>query len=211
MDIINDHIYRWTLKQGIAGSAVQNVWDTKCEGTFGSVDLAFVADAYWNHIGAAFRGLYLATLGDAFISLTYQDMTDQTGAFGEYSIPVGERAGTRTIGVATDPAANFLACGVRLTVGTRLTRPGQKRLFGLTEWDINVNTIIGPYLTAAATVGGVLSGAAVLGVPAAGVELQTHVVSLNEDGTIRASQPVIGYVVNTMLTSQRSRRLGHGI
>lgn len=211
VDVIAGHIYQWTLMQAIAGSAVQNVWSTMCDGTFGSVDMAAVAEAYWAHISSEFRGLYLALLGDVFVGLKYEDQTDQTGAFGEYAITGASRVGTRTIGVATDPAANFLACGLRLTVGTRATRPGQKRLFGLTEYDIGTNTIVGPYLTAAAAVGQVLADTATLGIPAAGVELRTVICRTDETGAILAHQDVTGYVVNTVLTSQRSRRLGHGI
>ena len=101
--------------------------------------------------------------------------------------------------------------GVRLAVGTRLTRPGQKRLGFLTQSDAIGNDLQADYNTAAVALMDVMSADMVLGAPAVGVVLRPYVVGLNADGTIRTSQAVIGYSINQKVTSQVSRRFGRGV
>lgn len=211
MDIIAGHIYRWTVVQAASGSVMYNTLDTECQGTFGNVDMSNVAAAFWNNFKAPFRGLYPTDAGNVFTALRWQDLTDQTGALGEYAIPTAERTGTRTPPAQSEYAAAFIACGVRLTVGSRVTRPGQKRFYGITEGDINGNYFQAAYLAAATTLAANLSSNAILGAPATGVQLQPVVVRLDDAGEIDVFQPVTGYLVNSVITSQRSRRLGHGI
>jgi len=57
----------------------------------------------------------------------------------------------------------------------------------------------------------VLTDPMALGAPAVGVVLAPHVVGLNADGTVRAAQPITGYVINNSVTSQVSRKFGRGM
>lgn len=211
MDIVAGHVYRWTLKQAASGSVMYNVLDTECTGTFGDIDMADVALAYWNDIKTAWRGLYPTDAGNVFTALAWADLSDPTGAFGEFAIPIGERTGTRAPTAQPQYLSSLVACGVRLTVGSRLTRPGQKRLYGITEGDVDGNYFTAGYQAAAAVIGAKIVAGSILGAPAIGVQLEPVVVRLDETGALDVWQPVTGYLVNPIITSQRSRRLGHGI
>src|SRR5215211_4867806 len=126
-----------------------------------------VAEAWWNDVKEAWRGLL--TEGDTsaeFVSVVVEEFNG-LGGLGEYAIPVAEKFGTRDPVGATDLMPPFVAQGVRLTVPTRATRPGQKRLPFLMESDVVGNAISPAYQELAAEVAVVYSSTRTLGAPVA--------------------------------------------
>jgi hypothetical protein len=170
-----------------------------------------VLEGLWNDYKARFRALgSTSTAVNTFDSLLGQQVGGSL-QFAEFAIPSGERAGTRAAGDDGEWLTSFAAVGIRQTVGTRLTRPGQKRFPFLREGDVVGNAIAPTPLIPFNALGGAFSQVSVLGAPALGMALQPQVV--HEPGArdpVRHVQPVIGWVTNSNVTSQVSRKLGRG-
>lgn len=175
-----------------------------------TLEASDIANAWWDSVAGSWRSLSAGTVDEAsFDSVVCEELVDG-GALGEYAIPSGERAGTRASGGSTF-LPSFAACGVRLTVGTRATRPGQMRLPFLLESDVTLNGIGAAYQALARDVALEYTDEWALPAPAFGVALQNVVVRY--EGTppaIVADQRIIGAVVNPYVTSQVSRKIGRG-
>lgn len=187
-----------------------NVWTYSVLELVGTPTAGHYAQAWWGHVKANYRALVNAGFGLAFQSVRVQELGNPDGEYGEYGIPSGEQSGTRTNPADGEFQPSFMAAGVRLTVGTRLTRPGQKRFPFLTQSDANVNLLGSTFTGLLVTLMDTMTQNITLGSPAAGVVLVPYVVSLNADSTIRASQFVTGYKINPFLTTQNSRKAGKG-
>lgn len=210
-EVIADHIYQLTVKQTWSGQAVYNVFTWRVDGSWPGVEVEQFATAWWNHIKTQWRAMLCVEFGNVFEAVQYRDLSDETGAYGEWPIPLGERVGTRSGVAAPTTPTTFAALGVRLAVGSRLTRPGQKRFMGVTETDLTTNTLSTALLTLCETLAGRVSAPAILGDPAIGLTCTPVVVSVREDEPFLVSQEVIGFVVNPFVTSQVSRKAGRGI
>jgi len=205
-----DSIIQMSLNMDHNGARLMNVYCYKVAVLPGAVSAVAYGEAWWNHIKATYRALSQTAAGPVFTSVLVRDLSDPTGELAEYSIPSADRIGTRGTTGAPEAMPNLNAVGVRLTVGTRVTRPGQKRIPFMTEWDVAGEQVASGYITLVQSVAAVVSTRAVLGAPAAAVALDPVVVGLNVDGTIRAHQLVTGYNVNPYVTSQVSRKHGRG-
>lgn len=187
-----------------------NVWTYNVLELVGTPTAAQYAQAWWNHVKTAYRGIAALAWGPAFVSVKCAELGNPLGEYGEFGIPTVEKTGTRTNPTDADFLPNFNAAGVRLTVGTRITRPGQKRIPFLTQNDVLTNALQSGFITPLTALMDVMVANMTLGAPAAGVVLVPCVVGLNSDGSIRASQFVTGYLINPRVTSQVSRKVGHG-
>jgi len=187
------------------------VWTYNVLEIIGTPTAAHYSEAWWNHVKTLYRALPVIAQGNVFLSVKTQELGNPTGEYGEYGIPIGEQVGTRANPTDSDFLPAFNAVGVRLTVGTRATRPGQKRFPFLTQNDVLSNAVQTSYITPLTTLMNLMTANMTLGAPAAGVVLVSTVVGLNADGTIRASQFVTGHKVNPTVTSQVSRKVGRGI
>lgn len=168
------------------------------------------AEAYWNHVKATYRALFPVGWTSAFTSVTVTDISDNTGDFAVYGIPTAERAGTRS-NPAGDPAPPFLALGARLNVGSRVTRPGQKRFAGMYEVDMSGDVAAAGYITLVQNLLNVTSVGIVLGAPAATVSLAPIVVKRDPaTGGVLTFQNVTSYTINSRLTTQNTRKIGRG-
>ena len=210
MAVILGNIYEISLRMSTPSGNAYNVF--QYEAIFGDdlVDGAELGEAWWNHVKTVYRALVSQGEGGFFRSVTAKDLTNTAGLFGEYGIPAGERGGVRTGMAQGEPAPGFNAVGVRLAVGTRATRPGQKRLPGLVEEDLFGQAVHSVYLGLATTWAQLVTEDFVLGIPAALVTLRPVIVRRGAGGAIVATQPVTGYVVNPYITSQVSRKAGRG-
>lgn len=198
------------VNYALAGQQFMNVYNYIVLELVGTPTAGDYAQAWWNHVKTNYRALCSAYFGDAFTSVRVTETGNSTtGEYGEYAVPVGERAGTRSYS-SGEALPTFVAAGVRLIVATRSTRPGQKRFPFLMEADVNGAGLQSGYSTILATLMGTLTANMTLGAPAAGVVLVPSVVGLNADGTIRTSQVVTGYSINSNVTSQVSRKIGRG-
>lgn len=200
-----------TLVMNLANQTLMNVWQYNVLELVGIPNAAQYGQAWWGHVKTNYRAISAVGLGNVFQSVRVVELGNNTGEYGEYSIPSNEQAGTRANPTDGDAEVLFVAAGVRLTVPSRLTRPGQKRFPFLTQNDTAAQQLSSAYIAILTTLMGTMTANMTLGAPAAGVVLVPSVVGLNADGTIRASQAVSGYVINTNPTSQVSRRIGRGI
>jgi hypothetical protein len=201
-----------TIEGELLGQTWNNVmWYTTDGAAFLTADATAVGQAYWNHIKVAWRAamvdnpLYYRTL-----SVRVSE-PGPTGAFGEYPIPALEQVGTRSV-VGANPLPAFNAAGIRLAVATRTTRPGQKRIVGGLEVDQDVGVWNTGYLTLVNAIAPFFALPIVLGAPVATGALEPIVTRLSPAGdTVLAQQPVVGWVTNTYVTSQVSRKPGRGV
>lgn len=202
---------RIALTQNSLGETQMNVWDYIVLELVGTPTAGNYAEAWWNHVKTVYRALPTTAMTTAFSSVRVTELGNPEGEYGEYSVPVGERAGTRTPPGDSDNLPSYSAVGVRLSVATRATRPGQKRFGFLTQADLVNNDVQGPIGTIITNLMNVMTANMTLGAPAAGVVLVPSVVGLNADGSIRTSQVITGYAINAKATSQVSRRYGRGV
>lgn len=195
----------------LANNVGMNTFDYNVLEIIGTPTADHYAQAWWNHVKTNYRALVGSSFGAVLMSVKVNELGNSVGEYGEYAIPLAEQTGTRSAPSDTTPAPVFNAAGVRLTVGTRLTRPGQKRFPFLYRDDLNSQVIASTYATPLNTLMTTLTANMTLGAPAAGVVLVPHVVGLNPDGSIRQSQLVTGFLANPNVTSQVSRKVGRGI
>lgn len=188
-----------------------NNWTFEVVGETGSPSAENIAEAIWNDIKTPYRALVSAVYTSAFQFVRIREMDSATGEYGEFSVPSAEQAGSGPTSTSTYLPL-FNALGIRFTVGTRLTRPGQKRIPGARGEDINTLVFNAAYLAKADTFAQAMLDCQVLGSPAVATEVRLSVVRLNPaTGLPAAHQPVTGFLVNPNVTSQVSRKPGVGI
>lgn len=203
------------LKVTINGTIIGQVfnivtWYTTDGAAFLTADPAQVGEAYWNDIKTVWRALMPDSSGMRTISVKVAE-AGPTGAYGEYAIPPGEQIGLRSA-ASSDFNPPFLAAGIKQTVATRLTRPGQKRIPGSLEQDGGAGGWNSTYLGLVNNLAPKFAAPIVLGAPVATGGLEPIVTRLSADGsTVLASQPVVGFVTNPYQTTQNSRKVGRGI
>lgn len=175
------------------------------------VTLAQVLPAWWNHVKATYRAMAALGLGQVFQKVVGRELNAPTGELAEFGIPEGEQVGTRANPSPADFMPPFAAAGVRLLVSTRATRPGQKRLPLLAEAD-NQNGSLQPTFTAlVVNWANVITSTMTLGAPAALTALEPIICRKTPQGLVTAHQLVTGYLINPLVTTQNSRKIGRGI
>lgn len=200
-----------TLKAAIGNSAMLTVFSYNVLELVGTPTAVNYGEAWWNHVKTTTRALQLSAFGDIFSSVVVRELNNPSGELGEFDIPTGERAGTRSAPAQSNGMPLFVAAGARLTVATRLTRPGQKRMYGLAEEDNVTGAMQSAYKALFTSWLNVITSPMTLGAPAAGVVLAPAVFKRDPSGTVVAAQVVTGYVINNNLTSQTTRKFGRGI
>lgn len=211
MAIGSDALIEVSLRGSVLDSQMYNVFQYKVIVGLGAVSAAQYAEAWWNHVKTTMRGLFPTSFSGYFQSVLLRELNDPAGDYGEYAIPSGERAGTRSVGSADSPLPSFTALGMRLTVGSRVTRPGQKRFCCLSENDQDYGSLTSGVVTAANNLGAVLIADMTLGAPAATAVFRPIVVRKDTTGAVIADQTVTGFLVNSKATSQVSRKYGRGV
>lgn len=211
MPISAGDLFEVTLNSQVGSNRLMSVWSYEVGGSFPTVDAVHLAEAWWNYTKANYRAMIYATAGWVYTSVVVKEMNDPAGELAEWNIPTGEQQGTRTAPAAPEFLPIFNATGVRLTVGTRVTRPGQKRVYGLTETDNESGVASPAWMGLVATLVDALDGEFTLLAPALGVDLIPSVFRKDGAGDVIAHQAVTGNVPNRNITSQVSRRLGRGI
>lgn len=211
---ITGNLLRLITRYEWLGQKCENVaWYTPGGAAFLTATMAGVAEAYWNNIKDRYRAIVPTEAGAVFTSILGTEFNGSEG-YGEFAIPAGERAGTRVSGEG-ELVTGTLAVGVRLTVATRLTRPGQKRVPFLKEGDIYQNELDAGIIALMETLSEIWSTDLVLGAPVALGTLSPVVVTFNSaplvvEDTPQEWQAVVGALVNHDITSQVSRKKGRG-
>lgn len=186
-------------------------WYTPGGAAFLTATMDGVLEAYWNDVKAAWHDMaYNDTTLNSIDSVLGYEMDGALG-YAEFPVPALERVGIRTVAAQGQPLPGTLAGAVRLTVGSTVTRPGQKRAPFIGEANISGNDLDPTYLARLATWGETYSNVRILGAPVATGILTPQVVHIDrETGAIGARQDITGQVVNPYASSQVSRKRGHG-
>lgn len=178
---------------------------------FATVNATQVGEAWWNDVKTAWRSMFIPNDDKATLDSVLVEEIGGSLSFGEYAIPTDERSGTRDPGDATNYLPSYVAVGCRLTVPTRSTRPGQKRFPGALNTDVIENVVQAAFLGLCESLALKYDSVITLGAPVALGTLAPRIVHYDPPGTVAASQDVDGHVINGYVTSQVSRRTGHGI
>lgn len=197
-----------SVNQTFMGQTIANIWGYKVDVYVGTPNAVQIAEAWWNHVKATYRAIMPSGFGAVFRSVKITELNVSGGDYAEYDIPIAEQTGTRASSADQQPP--FLAVGVRLVVGSRLTRPGQKRLAGVQEVDQAGGVLIPGTIAIYKTFVDVAASTIVLGAPAAGTTLIPKVFRKGAGGTILAEQTITGTIVNPNVTTQNSRKFGRG-
>lgn len=200
-----------TVRGVLLGQKVQvSQWYRAAGIAFSLSSAEAVGNAYWQNIKTAWRATHLNFGNDRTESI----LVSEPGGFGEYgtySIPLSEQIGTHA-GVAGDnQMPSFVSAGVKLNVSTRVTRPGQKRFWGLMESFQTDGVLNSTYIALVDTLAGKFSGVIALGEPVLAGSLEPYIMKINPlDGSMIVGQPVSGHTVSFFVTSQNSRKVGRG-
>lgn len=208
MTISSGSLVEITANMLISNQQMLNVWHYQILDLIGPVGAVQLTEAWWNDVKANYRALFAGGGLVSFKTIRLRELNNPTGDYCEFDVPLGEQAGTRTVtGEAMPP---FTSVGVRLTVATRATRPGQKRFSCLWEQDQNAGVIASGVQTAVNTFMLQMVNILTLDAPALLSTLQPIVVRKDSAGNVVANQVVTGHLINVNVTSQNTRKLGRG-
>ena len=210
MTIAAGSLIEITLNQFFQAQQVLNVFQYEVIIWPGTVSADNAAEGWWNFVKGSYRALAQGAYGSVFKTVRIRELNNPTGDFAEHDLPPADQAGTRAPPTQAEALPIFNAAGVRLVVGTRATRSGQKRFTYLAESDQNASTIQTSFTTPLATLMGILTNRMVLGVPALTVDLQPIVCRKDASGQVTAHQNVTGFLINTYITTQNPRTYGRG-
>lgn len=201
-----------TLRGQVAGQRWQSgCWYRITGAAFLTATLLGVAEAYWNDIKTTWRTLQMNTPTFTTDELFIEE-EGTTGQYATYPIPSAEQTGLRSLSGGMNLSAPFNAFPIRQTVGSRVTRPGQKRYPGVGEQDQNDGSLNGTVLALLGAFAPKVSGGITLGAPVATGVMWAEVCRV--DPTTRliiAKQDVSGFFLPPYVTSQVSRKIGRGI
>ena len=209
MPLVSGNVLRLTVSGASDGQILNNVWFVRMGFVSDpGITAVNVAEAWWNHVKAAYRGIATTGWAQAYINVAVEQVNVAAGEYGNYPIPLAEQAGTRSPGASPGSVNTntFTGVGMRLNVGTRLTRPGQKRFWGLSENDLTGNGLEAGVVTAANVLGAILDDNIVLGAPAALSELRHVIRQTGPDEAVMPVQNITSASVSTRVRSQVSRR-----
>lgn len=196
-----------TLNMFYNGLHLANVWSYEITLIAPGVSAENVGEGWWNHVKDEYRAITRSAPGFfEFQSVGVRQVDDPLGSVGEFAIPSGETVGTR-VGVDTSEfLPPYNAAGVRLTVGERVTRPGQKRIPGLLEVDNENSSLQAGIRGIVEDLMDVMVAGMTLGAPALGTDMGPRVFKKDGTGVVTAQQAITGYVINPYVTSQVSRK-----
>jgi hypothetical protein len=192
------------------GTQVMNVFQYAVDTSAPTISAEQVGEAWWSHVKATYRSVATTYYDGLFRSVSVRMLNDNTGPFGTYAIPLAEQGGTRSMGASPQGMPPFCAVGIRLNVGTRVTRGGSKRLVGLLESDQDNGLVSSPVITAAQAWADFMISSMTLGAPAATMTLTPVVTRKDAAGTVTAHQSITSASVGLYVTTQNSRKYRRG-
>lgn len=211
MSIFVGSLIEISLNMAQFNQQVTNVWQYEVDAWPLTANATALAEAWWNHVKTGYRAIPAVGFGNVFRTIRVTELNNPVGDFAEWDIPVGEQVGTRVNPNPFDTMPPFAAAGVRLLVGTRATRPGQKRFGFLTEADNSGGILQGGMVGTINSLMATMTATMLLGAPAATATLIPIVCRKNAQGLVTAHQPITGHLVNTNVTTQNSRKFGRGV
>lgn len=197
--------FRISLLQANQGEQLLNVFHYR-DAALISPTAAAMAQGFWDKVKAAWRAIPTTTSGYQFISVLAEQLYSPYGFF-TYSVPLAEQGGTRVL--VSDQLPSFIAGTIKLNVGTRVTRPGSKRISGLTENDVTGQFLNNATITLLQTLGALLDDNYI---PTGFVGDVTPVIVGYPTALLPGSprvQNVTSTTVDSRTSNQLSRKLGH--
>lgn len=177
---------------------------------FVTADPIQVAEAYWDNIKTLWRSMFsTASIVNTLDSVFVREIGNAE-QYAEYAVPSGETVGTRAAGNDGEWLPSFVVAAVKLTVGSSVTRPGQKRLVPLRRGDVTDNLLATAQKTLVDNVAAIFSTDRNLGAPVATGILSPVIGGTVIDGDPTVFQFVTGKVTSSFVSSQISRKIGHG-
>lgn len=210
MPLLDGNVYKMVVTGGSGGQVLQNIWHVVVNfASDPAITPAQLAEAWWNHVKANYRNVATNVWATAYLSVYCEQVDIAAAPFGIYPIPVGEQVGSRVPAAAPGNVQTntFTSIGMRLNVGTHLTRSGQKRLWGLSEGDLLGNSLEAPAIAAAVLLGQAMDQFQVLGAPALLTEVQPVVRATAPDDEVSPHQYITSCSVSPTVRSQVSRRV----
>lgn len=202
---------KFTYRYEYLGQQCQNIQYWRPTGAaFLTATMLGVLEAYWNDLQPTLEPVMSTSSSvNRFVSILGEEVGGG-GSFAEYSVPSAQQVGTRAGLTVPNAAPSYVNWGFRQTVGTRTTRPGQKRFPFVADSDMDGNAVVVGAFLLWEPLAQHFSDTVFLGAPVA-----TGVLEPTVGGTIVANVPTVwqditGYVLNPNLTSQVSRKAGHG-
>ena len=205
-------IYKITANQVYGGQLMQNVFMYEylnpAEGVGVPAQIQTILNAFKTEVGDVMRTVQVGAVNHT--SYRFDNLTDGV-TFGELLVNL---AGFKE----NVPSPSFLAVNVKLVRLTGITRNGSKRIGGISEDATSGNTLLwsGPEVAAIQNAFGSAIhnpvGAENIGAPV----IVGRTEELNEDGDLvyvldlTKVNPIVSAQV-TALTTQRSRKVGHGV
>lgn len=211
MPITAPHI-KISFRYTFLGQKCQNVqWYAPVGAAFLTADMTGVLTAVWDNVKTAFRALGSTSLSVSSWDSLLGEELGGGGSFAEFPVPPAEQVGTRAGLTATSAMPSFVAVGCRQVVGTRVTRPGQKRLPFVADSDVEDNLLVAGSQAIWQAAFDKFCTPMILGAPVA-----TGVLNPEVGGTLVAHVPtvwqdVLGSLLDQDITSQVSRKKGRGI
>lgn len=202
---------RLTLNYTFLGQECMTIRDYETQGAaFLTATCVNVAEAWWNDVKTVWRATAITGTAVKFNSVVCEEYGGSLG-FGEFPIPTAEQQGTRAAGSLGNFLPAYVATSVKLTVGARLTRPGQQGFpFAAegdndngnaeTAWQVLVNALAAKY-----------SGSIGLGAPVALGSLYPVVINAPSLAvTPPIYQRITGHVLNPSFRTRVHRTPGRG-
>lgn len=144
-------VYKLTVRQTSQGEPIINVFYYRDVAVVAPTPIS-VAQGFWDKVKVAWRGIPTTTQSYTFDNILCEQLFAPLG-FATLSIPLAEQTPTRVL--TSEPQPTWVAGLIRLTVATRSTRPGGKRISGLTENDTVGNNVNSAMITLLQALGNV--------------------------------------------------------
>jgi len=189
---------------------IRNVWQYRVTSGLPGVTAVQVLEGWWNHVKAQLRSIFPTSYTTAILTLELRELNNAAGLLGGYGVSPAEQAGTRAPGAGAEVMPFFNAASMRLNVGTRATRPGQKRFSCLVETDNVSGLLQASARTPIETMGAFMIASMTLGAPVATMTLQPIVTRKDAIGYVTAYQPIDDVTVANYISTQNSRKVGRG-
>lgn len=204
MALNSGDVLKFTVYQNPGANPVLNTFHYEVVNVGGVLPTyAEIAQAFWDYVKGPWRAFVSNGFGDWFDRVVVDNVTNEVD-FGIYSVVGAERQGTRA--TPTDFMGLMVAAALRLNVGTRLTRPGQKRFCPLYEGDQSAGNIVPGTQTLITAIGDKLDENIGFGTL---LSSEMRPVVYGEVTTDRPD-PVVNPIVSTttiaVMTTQRTRR-----
>lgn len=166
---------------------------------------ALIAEEWWTLVQTDL----LATQNDGVVHTQIRAEV-RTGdlEYGQYVIPSGD--GTGVLACSGDYLSPFIAYGIGLTGASRITRPGSKRVVGACEDHIEDYGVLNSSIFGAVEAFADQITATLFGGGLGTTSLRPIIWRPPTGVALGVVNPITGYIVNPVLTTQNTRKRGRG-